>query len=343
MAWRSHGAAPPGSGSLPYAVRAPAAPAVPLRRDRARRLVRARPGADGPEGPDAVSHGRAARCQKAARVLTVSERTKRGPRRALRRRPGAHRRHAERRRSRRSRPARARGTTCSRSGRSRRARTSSRRSRPRTPSGLPLVVAGPEKDAALADELRRRGARLEGYVETERLADLYRGAACLVQPSRFEGFGLPVLEAMACGHAGRRRRRAGAHGGRRRRGGVRRRGAARGRASARRSPTASGSSLPGLERARAFSWQRDGRARRSPSTGRYSGREGLGGRRLARARGRARALAARARCRRSTRPSWSRTSRARSTSVPPGVRVLENPRPLSLGRERQPRHRGDVR
>lgn len=65
--------------------------------------------------------------------------------------------------------------------------------------GLPLVIAGPEKDRALAEELRRRGARLEGYVEPERLAELYRGAACLVQPSLFEGFGLPVLEAMASG------------------------------------------------------------------------------------------------------------------------------------------------
>ena len=65
--------------------------------------------------------------------------------------------------------------------------------------GLELVVAGPEKDPALADELRRGGARVEGYVETERLAELYRGAACLVQASRFEGFGLPVLEAMASG------------------------------------------------------------------------------------------------------------------------------------------------
>ena len=64
---------------------------------------------------------------------------------------------------------------------------------------LPLVVAGPEKDPELAKELRRRGATIEGYVETERLADLYRGAACLVQASRFEGFGLPVLEAMASG------------------------------------------------------------------------------------------------------------------------------------------------
>jgi glycosyltransferase involved in cell wall biosynthesis len=65
--------------------------------------------------------------------------------------------------------------------------------------GLPLVVVGPTKDAALADELRRRGAQLEGYVDTEKLAGLYRGAACLVQSSRHEGFGLPVLEAMASG------------------------------------------------------------------------------------------------------------------------------------------------
>jgi glycosyltransferase involved in cell wall biosynthesis len=64
---------------------------------------------------------------------------------------------------------------------------------------LPLVVVGPEKDAALANELRQRGARLEGYVDTARLAELYRGAACLVQSSRYEGFGLPVLEAMASG------------------------------------------------------------------------------------------------------------------------------------------------
>jgi glycosyltransferase involved in cell wall biosynthesis len=65
--------------------------------------------------------------------------------------------------------------------------------------GLPLVVVGPAKDEALAGELRRRGARLEGYAETERLAELYRGAACLVQASSFEGFGLPVVEAMASG------------------------------------------------------------------------------------------------------------------------------------------------
>ena len=66
-------------------------------------------------------------------------------------------------------------------------------------AGMTLVVVGPEKDAALALDLRRRGAQLEGYVGTERLAELYRGAACLVQASRYEGFGLPVLEAMASG------------------------------------------------------------------------------------------------------------------------------------------------
>jgi glycosyltransferase involved in cell wall biosynthesis len=66
-------------------------------------------------------------------------------------------------------------------------------------AGLPLVVAGPERDPALARELERRGADLRGYVEKAELARLYRGAACLVLPSRYEGFGLPVLEAMACG------------------------------------------------------------------------------------------------------------------------------------------------
>lgn len=65
--------------------------------------------------------------------------------------------------------------------------------------GLPLVVVGPEKDPSLASELRAAGATIRGYVEVEELAALYRGAACLVQASRYEGFGLPVLEAMASG------------------------------------------------------------------------------------------------------------------------------------------------
>ncbi len=65
--------------------------------------------------------------------------------------------------------------------------------------GLPLVVVGPRKDRELARELELGGARLEGYVSVERLVELYRGAACLVQASRFEGFGLPLVEAMASG------------------------------------------------------------------------------------------------------------------------------------------------
>jgi alpha-1,3-rhamnosyl/mannosyltransferase len=46
------------------------------------------------------------------------------------------------------------------------------------------------------------GVAVEGWVgepsDTE-LAALLRGARCLVYPSLYEGFGLPILEAMACG------------------------------------------------------------------------------------------------------------------------------------------------
>ena len=43
------------------------------------------------------------------------------------------------------------------------------------------------------------GVETTGYVTLERLRELYRGARAFVYPSRYEGFGIPPLEAMACG------------------------------------------------------------------------------------------------------------------------------------------------
>jgi glycosyltransferase involved in cell wall biosynthesis len=65
--------------------------------------------------------------------------------------------------------------------------------------GRRLVVVGPPKDPELAAELTRRGADVRGYIPKEELVRLYQQAACLVFPSRYEGFGLPIVEAMACG------------------------------------------------------------------------------------------------------------------------------------------------
>jgi glycosyltransferase involved in cell wall biosynthesis len=43
------------------------------------------------------------------------------------------------------------------------------------------------------------GVRFLGFVPDEELARLYRGALCVAYASLYEGFGIPVLEAMACG------------------------------------------------------------------------------------------------------------------------------------------------
>ena len=67
-------------------------------------------------------------------------------------------------------------------------------------SGLTLAVAGPEADSGLAARLRAsRSVRLLGRVDDATLELLYKRARAVVVPSVYEGFGLPVLEAMSRG------------------------------------------------------------------------------------------------------------------------------------------------
>jgi len=79
-----------------------------------------------------------------------------------------------------------------------------RRSHPGT-AGLSLVCAGVDRgtrDALLAqarDAEDTDALAILGAVPEAVLVNLYRGAALLVYPSRYEGFGLPILEAMQCG------------------------------------------------------------------------------------------------------------------------------------------------
>jgi glycosyltransferase involved in cell wall biosynthesis len=64
-----------------------------------------------------------------------------------------------------------------------------------TPRRLPLVLVGPTRPWAheLPDVI------LTGEVPDEHLAAIYSGAGALVLPSEAEGFGLPAVEALACG------------------------------------------------------------------------------------------------------------------------------------------------
>lgn len=66
----------------------------------------------------------------------------------------------------------------------------------------PLVLAGPQGWLGrweLSRVLSQRGVRWLGYLPREELEAIFRGAGIFVYPSLYEGFGLPVLEAMARG------------------------------------------------------------------------------------------------------------------------------------------------
>jgi glycosyltransferase involved in cell wall biosynthesis len=77
------------------------------------------------------------------------------------------------------------------------------KSRKRT--GLQLVLAGADWNGA--EQIRERAARspvakdivLTGFVALEDIPALYSGCTLMVYPSLFEGFGFPLLEALACG------------------------------------------------------------------------------------------------------------------------------------------------
>jgi len=61
---------------------------------------------------------------------------------------------------------------------------------------LELVIAGEPGPQAPPN---MGAAHRLGHVPDGELADLYAAAGCLLFPSRYEGFGLPCLEAMSCG------------------------------------------------------------------------------------------------------------------------------------------------
>jgi glycosyltransferase involved in cell wall biosynthesis len=66
-------------------------------------------------------------------------------------------------------------------------------------AGVELRIAGARGWGGV--DVNGDGVRFLGFVPDDELALLYRGALCVAYPSLYEGFGIPVLEALACGAA----------------------------------------------------------------------------------------------------------------------------------------------
>jgi alpha-1,3-rhamnosyl/mannosyltransferase len=62
-----------------------------------------------------------------------------------------------------------------------------------------LVIAGASGQYPLPTAPDSINVRNVGWVDDETLANLYAGAAVFAYPSKYEGFGVPMIEAMACG------------------------------------------------------------------------------------------------------------------------------------------------
>ncbi len=82
----------------------------------------------------------------------------------------------------------------------RRALLAYRLHRERSPDPPAFVLVGPDRDILASPDLPSvSGVHSPGYVAEDALGALYRRAAALVYPSLYEGFGLPILEAMRVG------------------------------------------------------------------------------------------------------------------------------------------------